>query len=159
VNKTALLEEFWSALELGNQNLLALSEERATTPKALGKWSPKQILGHLIDSAFNNHQRFVRAQIVAHLKDDVLELDGYAQDEWVRVGNYNTRSNAELIGLWTAINQQIAHIIRQTPEVGLGTTIKIGGGEPVTLGFLMLDYVQHMKHHLGQLDFHNEVLT
>jgi hypothetical protein len=152
VNTPALLEELNAASENGKQKLLALSEVAAATPKAAEKWSAKQIIGHLTDSALNNHQRFVRAQIAAHLKGGVLELDGYAQDEWVRVGNYNSRNNAELLELWTAVNRQIAHVIRQTPQAALETKIKIGGGEPVSLEFLMVDYVRHLKHHLEQLD-------
>jgi hypothetical protein len=151
MNKTALLEEFNTALEDGNQILLVLSEEQAATPKALGKWSPKQIIGHLIDSAFNNHQRFVRGQIMAHLNNGILELDGYAQDEWVRVGQYNQQSLSSLLGLWLAINQQIMVVIAQTPDSALETQIKIGGGEVVTLEFVMLDYLRHLKHHLAQL--------
>jgi hypothetical protein len=152
MNKTALLEEFNTALEDGKRILLVLSEEQAATPKAVGKWSPKQIIGHLIDSAFNNHQRFVRGQITAHLNNGILELDGYAQDEWVRVGQYNQQSISSLLGLWLAINQQIMVVIAQTPDSALETQVKIGGGEVVALEFVMVDYVRHLKHHLGQIE-------
>jgi hypothetical protein len=47
--------------------LRAIPEEKASAPRAPGKWSAKQVMGHLIDSAFNNHQRFVRAQLSSSL--------------------------------------------------------------------------------------------
>src|SRR6187549_2095402 len=66
--------------------LTSLPEAKADRPRAPGKWSPKQILGHLTDSAANNHQRFVRAQ-----EQDPLKLPGYAQEHWVACQHYEQR--------------------------------------------------------------------
>jgi hypothetical protein len=110
-------------------------------------WSIKEILGHLIDSAANSHQRFVRAQYT-----DDLTFPGYEQDAWVRLNGYQERSWLELIELWALYNRQLAHMIRRIPETALAVKCRIGSGEPVTLGFLMDDYLVHLQHHLQQID-------
>jgi hypothetical protein len=125
--------------------LLALSEEQASAGRA-GKWSRKQILGHLIDSAANNHQRFVRAQ-----QTERLVIPGYAQEAWVQLQAYGRRPWAELVTLWEAFNLHLAHVIEVTPPERLPTPCVIGEGEPVTLGWLMSDYVRHLRHHLEQI--------
>jgi DinB superfamily len=116
-----------------------------------GKWTRQEILGHLIDSASNNLQRFVRAQIPVHLETGRLVLPGYAQNEWIAVNHYATRSWDELTSLWTALNAQIAHIMRHVAPSSLQTPCVIGGGEPIALEALMIDYVGHVKHHLKQI--------
>ena len=117
-----------------------------------GKWSKKQELGHLIDSALNNHQRFIRAQIQVHLEPDgVLRFPGYAQNDWVQVGEYQTRVWGELVRLWKSLNQQILHVMKNTSLEAREIKCSIGGGEPVTLEFVMVDYVGHLKHHMAKI--------
>ena len=145
------MEELAGALDEGIDRISNLEDEQVETPQAVGKWSLKQILGHLIDSAANNHQRFVRAQIPAHLKNGVLEIDGYAQNDWVDVGHYQTRDWGELLELWDVLNMQILHLMLHTNPANLQTKIMISGGEPITLEALMIDYVGHLKHHLEQI--------
>ena len=65
-----------------------------------GSWTKKEILGHLIDSAAINHQRFVRAQFT-----DDLVFDGYVQDDWVKVQDYQNRDWRELVELWHGYNR------------------------------------------------------
>jgi DinB superfamily len=116
-----------------------------------GKWSKKQELGHLIDSALNNHQRFVRAQIPAHLESGVLRMAGYNQNEWVSVGEYQTRVWGELVRLWKSLNQQILHVMKNASPEFLQTPCSIGGGEPAPLELVMIDYVGHLKHHIAHI--------
>ena len=116
-----------------------------------GVWTRQEIVGHLIDSALNNHQRFVRAQIPAHLDHGALVIDGYAQDDWVRVGGYASGNASELVALWAGLNRQIQRVMRNVDPERLQTNIVINGGAPVTLEAVMVDYVGHVKHHLKQI--------
>jgi DinB superfamily len=115
------------------------------------KWTPKQTIGHLIDSAVNNHQRFVRAQIPTHLKNGTLEIDGYAQNNWVAVGGYAARDWNALLELCFGLNAQILHVMKHVNPESLNVSVIIGGGSPAPLEAVMIDYVGHLKHHLESL--------
>jgi len=113
------------------------------------KWSKKEILGHLIDSAANNHHRFIKIQFMPQ----PFFVEGYAQNDWVRIQNYNEKDSQQLVNLWKVYNEHILFIMQNTPEENLN--IKINGKNPFenadTLFFLMKDYVDHMDHHLKQI--------
>jgi hypothetical protein len=126
--------------------LRQIGEDAAATPRGAGKWSRKEILGHLIDSAVNNLHRFVRAQQV-----DRLLFPGYDQRAWVEVQAHARRPWGELVTLWEALNRHLAHLIATVPAGHLETPCVIGDGEAVTLGWLMDDYVGHLRHHLEQI--------
>jgi hypothetical protein len=126
--------------------LRALDERTASTPRSAGKWSAKQILGHLIDSAANNHQRFVRAQIVDQLQDP-----GYAHERWVASQGHAEREWKDLVDFWVVYNRHLAHVIAKIPESRRGTPVSISGDAPVSLSFVALDYVGHIHHHLRQI--------
>ena len=127
-------------------NLVAIDEEQASTPRAAGKWSRKQVMGHLVDSAFNNHQRFVRAQLSSS-----LSFPGYTQDSWVTAQGYQDRSWADVLRLWVEVNRHLAHVIGRISRHALVTPCSIGEGAPVTLRFVLEDYVRHLHHHLAQV--------
>jgi hypothetical protein len=103
-------------------------------------------LGHLIDSAANNHQRFIRLQLLA-----TLELPGYNQDAWVRLGGYQQRRWPEIIDLWVAYNKMLAEIIRAVDPETLQNVWRMPDGKEVSLEFIMRDYTVHMRHHLEQI--------
>ena len=133
-------------IRASERDLGAISDKDAGRPLAPGKWSPKQVLGHLLDSAANNHQRFVRGQ-----EQDPLTLPGYAQEHWVSCQHYDERPWGDLIAVWSAYNQHLAHVIGHIPEDRRNVRCEIGSGEPVTLSFIALDYVGHVQHHLRQI--------
>jgi hypothetical protein len=144
MNKIAhALDEVISGAEA---RLRQISETAAGQPVRPDGWSRKQILGHLIDSASNNHQRFVRMQSAP-----LLELPGYKQDDWVHIQSYQACLWASLIDLWSAYNRHLAHVIRAAPPETMGNRVSLDGAEPVTLEFLMSDYVRHLEGHLRQI--------
>jgi hypothetical protein len=128
------------------ERLRAVSESRATVSRGDGKWTRKEILGHLLDSAANNHQRFVRAQFA-----DPFVWPGYEQNAWVAVHSYRSRPWLELVDLWAGLNTHVADVIEHIPQDRRATECRIGADGPVTLEWLAVDYVRHMRHHLAQI--------
>jgi len=138
--------ELVGVVETSSAKLRLLHETEVTLKPAPGKWSKKEILGHLLDSATNNHQRFIRAQMT-----EEFVFPGYDGDEWVRRQDYNSKPWMELVDLWRLFNRHVAHTMRNIPGEKLEMLCKIGSGDPVTLGFIVEDYLTHLKHHLAQL--------
>lgn len=112
---------------------------------APGKWSKKQILGHLIDSAANNHQRFVRIQY------ETEPRIGYDQDRWVSLQDYQSADSRELIRLWTSYNKHLAHLIKHIPPDNLDRKGFSPPQSQHTLHWYITDYVAHLEHHLKQI--------
>jgi hypothetical protein len=106
----------------------------------------RQVIGHLIDSASNNHQRFVRLMLAGE-----VNLPGYEQEQWVASQRYQDRSWSDLLVLWAAYNHHLAHLIAQVPSSVLSHRCSVGDADPVTLEFLMRDYVAHLEHHVRSL--------
>ena len=128
--------------------LSAIPEDAASKKPAPNKWSKKEILGHLIDSAANNHQRFMRLQLQTE-----ISLPGYDQDDWVRLNGYQQRTWNEIVTLWSAYNQHLASVIESLDDSALGHVWHSPDGD-VTLEFIASDYVRHLKHHLAQIGIH-----
>ena len=125
--------------------LSAIPEDAASKKPAPNKWSKKEILGHLIDSAANNHQRFMRLQLQTE-----ISLPGYDQDDWVRLNRYQQRTWNEIVTLWSAYNRHLASVIESLDDSALGHVWHSPDGD-VTLEFIASDYVRHLKHHLKQI--------
>jgi hypothetical protein len=145
------------SIETAYPRLSAISDTDAAIAPALGKWSPKQVIGHLIDSASNNHQRFVRANFI-----DDLVFAGYDQEKWVVLGNYANAPWNSLLSLWREFNFQIARVMDATPasvrdisrtrhNLHQVAWSAVPESESATLGYFMSDYVDHLEHHLRQI--------
>jgi len=134
-----------------------MSDAKSRRPRAPGKWAPREILGHLIDSASNNHQRFVRARF-----QDDLVFPGYEQEEWVRGQKYAEAPWRDLVDLWRLYNLHLARVMDATPRTlrERSTTRhnfhrilmrEVPEGAPARLEDLMRDYVAHLEHHIAQI--------
>jgi hypothetical protein len=151
------LDDFKQTIDSASAKLAKMDESQAAQPRAEDHWSAKQIIGHLIDSAANNHSRFVLAQ----LKDDLL-FPGYQQDGWVQVNHYQEAPWSQLLELWRSYNLHLHHVMAHASKEKMRTACTlhtleeiafktVPKSEPVTLEYLMKDYVVHLKHHLGQI--------
>ena len=142
VSVAAALDE---TLDAARTPLLAISEDAAGKRADPEKWSRKEILGHLIDSASNNHQRFVRLQ-----SEELLVMPSYQQNHWVRSQNYQGRAWRDLVELWLVYNRHLAHVIRNADAKAAGHIWRAPGAE-YTLEFLIEDYLRHLRHHVAQI--------
>jgi hypothetical protein len=134
---------FSALLDLAAASLPQLAD---TSARIGGHWSRKQILGHLIDSAANNHQRFVRGQLARE-----LVIAGYEQEQWVETERFQDREWNDLVQLWLAYNKHLLHLMTHVPQNHLDASIRIDCEAPQSLEFVMIDYVRHMNHHLEQM--------
>src|SRR5580704_2435331 len=123
-------------------NLRRVTNLKAPKP---GGWSRKEELGHLIDSATNNHIRFVLATV-----DGEFRGRGYAQDQWVAAHGYADMAWNDLIDFWYRYNVLLAHLVERIPEEDMNNRCAVASGD-VTLRFLIEDYVVHMQHHLDHI--------
>jgi hypothetical protein len=151
------IEEFREYIIIKAGELAKIDSQSAANKPSPGKWSAKEIMGHLIDSASNNHKRFVEAA----LKDDLI-FSGYQQDGWVSIQNYQTSSWMNLVELWKLFNLHIAYLMMNIPgEIKRRETTKhnlyntawqpVPEGEPASLDYFMRDYIGHLKHHINQI--------
>jgi hypothetical protein len=126
--------------------LMKLDNADSSARPSEGQWAKKEIRGHLLDSASNNHQRFVRAALQGNLtfpaydQNALVDLQTFVEIDW----NF-------LIDFWAAYNRFLAHVIGHLPEEAASFTCNIGNNPPATLGWIAEDYVAHLKHHLNQI--------
>lgn len=151
------LEDFERVLQSTGPRLLALTETESEARSAPGQWSPKEIVGHLIDSAANNHQRFVRAQFT----DDLI-FPGYAQNDWVAAQHYQQAPWPALVQLWLSYNQHLLRVVSHISAAKLEEPRRehnldkiawqtVAPNEATTLAYFIRDYINHLKHHLRQI--------
>lgn len=143
---TTTPEKIWKEVESAKHRLLAIAPETANRKPDPDEWSKQEILGHLIDSALNNLQRFVRGAYNA-----ADNFPPYDQNRWVEIQDYNERDWSELIDMWVLCNNHLCQLLVRLPEKVFQNTCNIGKDSPVTLEFIMEDYLRHLKMHMDQI--------
>lgn len=143
-SKTA--NEFYAGLHEIEEALRALPAEAANRAWRSGGWTGKQIPGHMLDSAANNHQRFVRAATSKSYTGP-----GYEQQAWVDAHGYTEQSWTTLLRWWQVSHELLAGVVAHIPESHWQTPCQIDNSEAVTLEFVVRDYIRHQRHHLHQL--------
>ncbi|HEV8430573.1 MAG TPA: DinB family protein [Pyrinomonadaceae bacterium] len=151
------LGDFRETIVRSTARLREIPEEQSRRQRSPDDWAPIEVLGHLIDSAANNHQRFVRAQFT-----DDLVFPGYEQNQWVSSQKYREESWADVIQLWSAYNLHLVHAASVIPRDILTRPRSphtldqiafnlVDKNDATTLEYLIRDYVDHLRHHLDQI--------
>ena len=130
---------------LGNYlpQLNQLTEDKSSSKPLPTKWSKKEILGHLIDSAQNNLRRFIVAQYEQNPKIT------YRQDFWVKSVNYQEWKLNDLVPLWYLTNMQIVQVLKAITDEAAAGTCETESSR--TIAWLAEDYLKHLKHHIHQV--------
>lgn len=140
-----------------SEDLFELQASFVSKPRKEGAWSRKQILGHLIDSAHVNLQRFIEAQI-----NDSIVFAGYAHQQWVDLQGYQEQDWEELVTLWSALNMHLCNVVDRIPDAVLDKAHAehrfdviayrpVPKDQPSTLGYIIEDYFAHLRYHLDQI--------
>jgi len=151
------LDDFRNTIVSAKARLRDVPEEQSRHKDSADGWSPIEVMGHLIDSAANNHQRFVHAQFT----DDLMFAD-YEQDQWVSTQKYRDESWPDVIDLWSSYNLHLLHVVSVIPEDVLTKARPrhtldqiafnpVDKNDSATLEYLIRDYVDHLRHHLNQI--------
>jgi len=144
-----LASDIEAAIEEAQKKFQSLTEDVVNKRPTPSDWSAKEVIGHLIDSATNNHQRFVRLQIT-----DGLAFPEYGQDNeaWVKIQRYQETSWEDLLNLWQCLNRHLARIIRHVNETCIDHIWVVDEDHAITLGEVMIDYLRHLKDHMVQIE-------
>jgi hypothetical protein len=143
---TDTARELKELIDTARPRLQSIDDRRASEKPYADKWSFKEILGHLLDSAANNRQRIVRMQ-----EQPDIGTFTYTQQHWVDSQQYQTEPWPSLVEFWYLYNAHLAHMIAHVDPGSLGNTCDMGYDKPATLRFVIEDYVRHVRHHLEQI--------
>jgi hypothetical protein len=141
------VDELRSVLDEMEPRIRAISDAEFSAKPRPDKWSKKEVIGHLADSAQNNLRRFISARY-----EDRPKIV-YDQDLWVNASGYQSAGKDEVIALWRLLNDRICAILSGMPATDYTKLCNTSKGEPEykTLEWLASDYVKHMKHHMNQV--------
>ena len=144
----SLAEEILKTVDKAVGYIRSIPDEAFYHKPHPGKWSLAEILGHLVDSAQNNLQRFIRAQY-----EDVPHIV-YNQDEWVRLAQYRDYNREELLTLWQVLNRHLCHVLTVMDTAMYDRMCDTGKGakDLHDLKFISEDYLSHLRHHLEQIE-------
>lgn len=140
-----------------SEDLFEMQDSFVSKPRKEGAWSRKQILGHLVDSANVNLQRFIEAQI-----NDSIVFEGYKHQHWVELQGYQEQDWEELVTLWSALNMHLCNVVARIPAEVLDKPHSehrfeqmayhpVPKDQPSSLGYIIEDYFAHLQYHLDQI--------
>ncbi len=141
------IAEFRNTVLQAYAELQAISVTEAAAKASAEQWSIKELIGHLLDSASNNHQRIVRLQIF-----EEIEFPYYQQDEFVSVNHYQAQSWEALLTFWKSYNLHLVHLVENLDAEKLNHIWHTPDGKRLTLEFIVTDYLKHLRHHLAQVN-------
>lgn len=141
-----IADELVRTVDEAFEELESVPEAALTHRPTPNRWTIKEVMGHLIDSAANNHQRFIRAQATGD-----LTFPKYDQNMWVERQGYAVAEWGELLAFWRSYNRHLSAVIPRIPAEQLATECTIVPFEPVTLRYLVEDYLVHLRHHLDRI--------
>jgi len=124
-------------------SLQTIGHEKFHSKPSPKKWSKKEILGHLVDSAQNNLRRFIVAQC------DERPKIVYNQDKWVAISNYQQHQAPDLVDLWYRLNKHVCHVLASMPDEMSKRQVETE--QMHDLKWLAEDYIRHLLHHLHQV--------
>ena len=142
------VQELDQIIQEYTRKISAIPENEFSAKPLPNKWSKKEVLGHLIDSAQNNLRRFICGQY-----ESIPPKIVYDQNHWVASNNYLEADSNEVITLWALINKRIVAVLNQMPSADYSKKCDTGktNSQLYSLEWLADDYVKHMKHHLNQI--------
>ena len=141
-----IVDQIQEYLSEYKEKLMAISSEAAHQTVAQGEWSRQEILGHLIDSAYNNHQWVMRTAM-----GQGLTCQPYPQEEWVKFQCYNEGDWFTMIDLWVQANLHFCNAVQHVPESALENMCNLGKEQPVPLKDIITKYPTHLKMHLDDI--------
>ena len=141
----SIIKSLKQAIEKYGPQLSLIREPEFSHKPSPVKWSKKEILGHLVDSAQNNIRRFIVSQY-----DDLPKIV-YKQDDWVALSNYQEYPSNHLIQLWILINQHICIILENMEPESSKRLCETNDPAPHSLEWLATDYLKHLRHHIHQV--------
>jgi hypothetical protein len=141
-----IARQFTEHIASVREQLQMVTEDISKLTICEGGWSGKEVIGHLIDSALNNHQRFVRAAL-----DGAYEGPSYDQNGWVDLHGYSELSWSDLLAHWNEQNELVCRVVERIDQNRMGALCRVGSDSPVTLEFLIVDYLRHLDHHASQI--------
>lgn len=134
-------------LLLENVNYFPTISPTILAERKPGKWSKKEIIGHLTDSAIHNLVRFTEINYV----EKPYRHRPYNQIDLVNLNQYQTMDIDELTQLWFSVNKQIITIMKSIDDQALAYKIVLSDESMIDLRFLMTDYIEHLEHHINQI--------
>ena len=141
-----IAQEIRTVVNQAEALFLQLTPDQVAMKATPDQWSKKEVLGHLIDSAANNHHRFVRAAYNA-----AMTFPPYNKMEWVRIQGYHESDWTTLVAFWSVYNRHLCDVIERIPAEAFSAPCNIGKEAPVPLEFIIQDYLRHLQHHVNQI--------